>query len=156
MQPDIPATGRARRARRFAMTDRRIHITDTDMRQLRQFLQSARRTRRDQGEYLRALAAELDRAVVVSEATMPPGLVTMHSRVELVDLDTRQRETYTLVFPHEADVEDGRISVLAPIGTAILGYKAGDTLSWKVPSGMRRLKVLKVVREAHAHAGASP
>lgn len=69
----------------------------------------------------------------------------MNSKVRLRDLDTEETETYTLVYPDKADASDGRISVLAPVGTAIIGYQVGDTIDWPVPAGLRRLKVEAVL-----------
>lgn len=74
----------------------------------------------------------------------------MNSKVILRDLDTQEIMTYTLVFPNDANYEAGAISVLAPVGTAILGYSEGDTVEWPVPSGMRRLLVEKVVYQPEA------
>jgi regulator of nucleoside diphosphate kinase len=74
----------------------------------------------------------------------------MNSRVGLVDLDTEEEMVYTLVFPHEADITQSKISVLAPIGTAILGYRVGDTLTWQVPDGMRRLRVKQILYQPEA------
>jgi regulator of nucleoside diphosphate kinase len=80
----------------------------------------------------------------------------MNSTVVLRDLETNEKETYTLVFPDSADIAHDRLSVLAPVGTAILGQHVGDTIRWRVPQGMRRLKVEKVVyqpeREGAYHA----
>jgi regulator of nucleoside diphosphate kinase len=56
-----------------------------------------------------------------------------------------ESNTYSLVFPTEANFVEGKISVLAPIGTAILGYRQGDTIEWRVPSGVRKLKVEEIL-----------
>jgi regulator of nucleoside diphosphate kinase len=69
----------------------------------------------------------------------------MNSTVRLRDLDTGDMETYTLVYPAEADVDEQLISVLAPIGTAILGYRVGDVIKWPVPGGFVRLRVEKIL-----------
>ncbi len=90
------------------------------------------------------LRAELEKAVIVDPKKIPAGVVTMRSIVRLVDLDTKKEEEYRLVYPHEADIREGKISVLAPIGTAIIGAREGDTIEWKVPNGLRRLKIRKV------------
>jgi len=74
----------------------------------------------------------------------------MRSTVRLKDLVSGEENTYSLVFPTEADFSQGKISVLAPIGTAILGYKSGDTIEWTVPSGLRRLKVDKIIYQPEA------
>lgn len=61
-----------------------------------------------------------------------------------------ESNTYSLVFPTEADFAEGKISVLAPIGTAILGYRQGDTIEWPVPSGLCKLKVEEIVYQPEA------
>ena len=81
---------------------------------------------------------------------MPHDVVTMNSRVQLVDLDTGEAMTYTLVFPDDADLRQGKISVLAPIGTAMLGYRVGDTFEWRVPAGLRRLKIEAILYQPEA------
>jgi regulator of nucleoside diphosphate kinase len=68
----------------------------------------------------------------------------MNSRAELLDLHTGERMEFTLVYPVDADIEAGKISVLAPLGTAMLGYRVGDEFEWIVPYGLRHLKVLAV------------
>ena len=71
--------------------------------------------------------------------------MTMNSTVTLRDLETNERETYTLVYPEQADIANDRLSVLAPVGTAILGQRVGDELKWRVPGGWRRFKVQRVL-----------
>jgi regulator of nucleoside diphosphate kinase len=74
----------------------------------------------------------------------------MECRVLLEDADTHESATYTLVQPEHADFEAGRLSVLAPIGTAILGYREGDVVEWPVPAGVRRIRILKVLYQPEA------
>jgi regulator of nucleoside diphosphate kinase len=101
-------------------------------------------------DYLVRLQTELERAQVVSPEEVPEAVITMNSTVVLLDVDTRQEETYTLVFPEHADPDLGRISVLAPVGMAMLGYEAGDTFEWPVPDGVRRLRVEKILYQPEA------
>lgn len=68
----------------------------------------------------------------------------MNSRADLLDLDTAETVTFTLVFPQDADLEEEKISVLAPIGAGMLGYRIGDEFEWNVPQGIRQMKVAKV------------
>ena len=68
----------------------------------------------------------------------------MNSRVRVKDLNDGREITYQIVYPAHADIARNRISVLAPIGTGLLGYTAGTTLEWRVPAGMRRLRILAV------------
>jgi regulator of nucleoside diphosphate kinase len=91
-----------------------------------------------------ALRGELERAEIVAPHEVPPDVITMNSRAELLDLDTNEHMEFTLVFPDEANIEEGKISVLAPLGTAMLGYGVGDEFEWTVPYGSRRLKVINV------------
>ena len=102
------------------------------------------------GAYLAKLQGELQKAEIVDAKDIPADVVTMRSRVELTDLDTGKMEVYTLVFPEEADTTQGKISVLAPIGTAVLGYRLGDEFEWEVPAGVRRLRVSKVLYQPEA------
>lgn len=74
----------------------------------------------------------------------------MNSTVHLVDLDTQEEMVYTLVFPDQADLALEKISVLAPIGTAMLGYGVGDTFAWQVPDGVRRLLIKDVLYQPEA------
>jgi regulator of nucleoside diphosphate kinase len=74
----------------------------------------------------------------------------MNSQVLLCDIDTLETMTYTLVFPKDADIDSGSISVLAPVGTAILGYRQGDIVEWPVPAGIRRLRIEKVLYQPEA------
>ena len=91
-----------------------------------------------------ALRSELERAEIVGPDKIPADVITMNSRAELLDLDTNERMEFTLVFPAQADIEEGKISILAPLGTAMLGYRVGDEFEWAVPYGYRRLKVTRI------------
>ncbi len=132
------------------MRKRAIHITDFDMQRLRQLLEGTHIWNRKDRAYLEKLEEELDRAVLVSSKEVPPDVVTMNSRVQLVDLESGEAMEYTLVFPQDADLAQGKISVLAPIGTAMLGYRVGDVFSWQVPSGERRIKVEAILYQPEA------
>ena len=87
-----------------------------------------------------ALMDELNRADVRAPDRMPDNVVTMHSRVECEDELTGEHHRLTLVYPHEANVETGRVSVLAPVGSALLGLAIGQTIDWHAP-GNRPLRL---------------
>ena len=95
--------------------------------------------------YLKKLKEELDRATIVEPEEVPPDVVTMNSSVSLVDVMTGEELNYTLVYPEDADLQQGKISVLAPIGTAMLGYRVGDTFTWDTPGGIRAVRVEKIL-----------
>lgn len=130
------------------MAKRTIVISAGDFQRLREFLQLAQRDYPVWDKYLEDLSNELRRARVVPEHKVPADAITMNSLVRLYDLDLEESEEYTLVFPEDADVSMNRISILAPIGTAILGYRIGDIVEWRVPAGLRRLRVEAVMQQA--------
>ena len=131
------------------MKQTNIFITEPDMERLRRLFDSAKTSMTDR-EHLAMLEEELDRAHVVSPGQIPADVVTMNSMVRMTDLDTGSDMTYTLVFPRDADFARGKLSVLAPIGTAILGCRAGDVIEWKVPGGERRLRVGQILNQPEA------
>jgi regulator of nucleoside diphosphate kinase len=126
---------------------RPLIVTNFDRVRLENLIRDSRSNDSEGNEYLAALRSELRRARIVEPATVPRNIVTMNSTVRLRDLDTGERETLTLVFPNEADAFEDRISVLAPIGTAIIGNRVGDVIEWNVPAGLRRLKVEAILHQ---------
>jgi regulator of nucleoside diphosphate kinase len=93
---------------------------------------------------LRLLENELKRARIVAPEEIPPDVITINTRAEFLDLETGERIEFTVVLPTDANINDGKISVLAPLGTAMLGYRVGDEFVWHVPHGLRRLKVINL------------
>ena len=93
---------------------------------------------------MRLLENELKRAQIVALEDLPHDVITMSSRAEFLDLETNERMQFTLVLPRDANIDEGKISVLAPLGTAMLGYRVGDEFQWHVPYGIRRLKVTNI------------
>jgi regulator of nucleoside diphosphate kinase len=138
------------------MRKRTIYITADDMEQLKKLLGEEKDRHgygNGRGEHLKGLEAELNRSKCVAAHKVPRDVITMHSKAHLVDLDTGEEQIYTLVFPHEADIRQDKISVLAPIGTAMLGERVGDVFEWPVPDGLRRLQVKGLLYQPEA-AGA--
>ena len=127
-----------------------IYITEPDYHRLSALIETTRERNGVDREYIKKLEAELDRAEIVDPKHIPADVITMRSKVRLKDLVTGEANTYSLVFPTEADFSEGKISILAPIGTAILGYKLGDIIEWPVPSGLRRIKVDEIVYQPEA------
>lgn len=97
--------------------------------------------------YLDDLRNELQVAEVVEPENIPADVVTMNSTVRLRELGQEDVETYTLVYPRDANIAAGKLSVLAPIGTAILGYRSGDTVQWRVPHGTVQIVIDEVVSQ---------
>lgn len=91
------------------------------------------------------LENELARARVVPSEMVPADVVTMNSRVRFVDVRSGEAREVTLVYPNAANIEMGRVSVLAPVGAALLGLAVGDEIDWPMPAGdERRLRVVAV------------
>ncbi|MDP3033291.1 MAG: nucleoside diphosphate kinase regulator [Rhodocyclaceae bacterium] len=92
------------------------------------------------------LAEELDRAIVVPSDRIQQNTVTMHSRLIYRDESTGTTREVELVYPDEADPTAGRVSVLAPVGCALLGLSAGQSIDWNLPGGkVHRLRVERVL-----------
>jgi len=123
------------------MTDRSIIVTDGDMETLRRLVWALKYSLfRDQRQ-LELLDEALESAEVRPPARVPKDVVRMNSRVRVLDFDTRRKGLYTLVFPEEANISRGFVSVLAPLGIALLGRRKGEVIEAKVPGGIRRLRV---------------
>lgn len=132
------------------MKDRRIYITEADRARLEELIVVAEEFGGHDRKDLDALARELARAEIVSSKDVHHDVVTMNSKVILQDLDTQEEMTIVLVFPKDANVDVGAISVLAPVGTAILGYSRGDVVEWPVPAGMRRIRIKEILYQPEA------
>lgn len=131
------------------MRDRPIVISEPDARVLRGLLSTRSAASHDQ-EHLEELRLELERAQVLEHVATQ--VVTMHKVVRIQDLSSGKRQELTLVGPTEADVSARRISVLAPLGTALLGYREGDEVEWLMPGGVRRLRIEAVLPTVSAGA----
>jgi regulator of nucleoside diphosphate kinase len=124
---------------------RNIYITEADLNRLQGLLETGSQFGHRDKKHLLELEEELNRARVVPSKDIPEDVITMNSKVRLMDLDSGEEMVYSLVFPGDANVSENKISVLAPIGTALIGYRGGDTIEWKVPGGLKRLRVEEIL-----------
>jgi regulator of nucleoside diphosphate kinase len=131
---------------------RPIMLTRPDHERLRLLVETVRTRRRWEEIHLLALAEELENAEIVEPDSVPPDVVTMRSRVRVLDMVSGHESTYTISYPVEANLDAGKLSVLAPIGTALLGYREGDVVEWPVPGGVRVLKIEKLEHQPEATA----
>ena len=116
-----------------------LMITEQDYERLALLLQHT------DGPNALALEEELARAQVVSQKEVPQDIVTMNSTVQFISLDTQKESEVTLVYPKDADVTKGKVSILAPIGIALIGLRVGQTIQWPMPNGQaRELKVIAI------------
>jgi len=132
------------------MASRTIHITKFDMDRLIELIDGLRSVPKANQANLDLLEKELYRAVLVDPQDIPPDVITMNSRVSIADTTTGEKMTYTLVFPSAANITNNKLSILAPLGIALLGYRKGDIIEWAVPSGVKKLKVDDIVYQPEA------
>jgi regulator of nucleoside diphosphate kinase len=138
------------------MAEKQIYVTESDRRRLRTLLQENWLNCREDIGDLKRLEYEIDRADIVNPTEVPQDVVTMNSRVRLRDLDSGDAVVFSLVYPSHpyaagsVNLAEMTVSVLAPIGTAVLGYRVGDTIEWEVPAGVRKLRVEDVLFQPEA------
>ncbi|HOZ36392.1 MAG TPA: GreA/GreB family elongation factor [bacterium] len=121
-----------------------IYITKNDHKKLTDFVYSKNQL----NDYDRALAAELTRAKILSSKTIPEDIVSMNSLVSFTDVQTGDDFSFWLVFPADADFEKNKISVVSPIGCALLGSKIGDLVIIETPAGQKKVKIKKILRQS--------
>ena len=130
-----------------AKLSRQIYITENDRAKLKKLIDDALFDGKADKSF-EDLRNEMKNAKTVNIKDLPGNVVTMNSKV-LILLDGNEEEI-TLVYPQEADLIENRISVLSPIGIALLGYSEGDTIQWTVPSGMMEIEIRKVLYQPEA------
>jgi regulator of nucleoside diphosphate kinase len=127
------------------MKSHSIVVSDADMDRLRRLVMALKHVLfRDQLQ-VESLNQTLESAEVASSERIPRDIIRMNSRIRVLDLDTGKKDLYTLVFPEHANISAGLISVLAPVGIALLGHKKGEDIEARVPGGIRRLRVERVL-----------
>jgi regulator of nucleoside diphosphate kinase len=126
-----------------------IVVTTEDHTRLSQLLGAV------QTEVAEQLEVELERADVLPRNEVPEDVVVMNSELEYQDVERGQSRRLRLVYPEDADLDAGRVSVFAPLGCALLGLRIGQEIDWRMPGGMRRLRVLSVSRQANDAAFAT-
>ncbi|MBZ4417236.1 nucleoside diphosphate kinase regulator [Myxococcus sp. RHSTA-1-4] len=124
-------------------------VTETDLERLRSVIDHQGGGR--MAELAEMLDGELSRARVVASEAVPPDVVTMNSTVVFEDEQTGERRQVTLVYPRDARSDEGRISVLAPIGSALIGLSVGQSITWPLPGGRsKRLRIVEVPYQPEA------
>ncbi len=131
------------------MSQRTIVVTKQDYERLTRLLEIYGSGR--EADAFAVLEEELSRAQVVESTAAPPDVVTMNSRVRFRDTDTGEEFEVTLVYPKAANASEGKISVIAPVGSALLGLSVGQSIKWPVPGGKQRnLCVTAVIYQPEA------
>lgn len=118
-------------------------LSKTDFQKLSSLIEKA-----ESSETARLLEEELGRTEIVEDDELPKDVVSMNSKVCFQDLETGKETIAFLVFPHEANIEENRLSILAPVGAALIGLKVGQTIRWPVPNGKEKtFKVVSVLSQ---------
>lgn len=125
-----------------------IYITDIDLERIKRNLAKMSRNAQASDAAVKRLEAELFRTHVIESSKIPEDVVTMNSKV-LLQLDEEDMEV-SLVYPEDADHARRKLSILSPIGTAIVGYREGCVFDWELPSGMSRIHIKKVLYQPEA------
>lgn len=125
-----------------------IHLTKADHHKLLVLVQAERRISGDR--FIGPLSQELKRAKLVESTAIPPDIITMNSVVRLREMRSKTELEITLVYPKEANVNSRKISILAPVATAVLGCRVGDTIKWPLPKGMATYKVEAILYQPEA------
>lgn len=128
-----------------------IVVTDMDYQRLTRLLADQRGGKGPNAENLNRLANELNRAKRVNSQQIAPDVVTMNTVIEFTDLDNNVSKQLKLVYPQQADIKKGCVSIVAPIGTALLGYRKGDIIEWEVPAGKKKFLIKDIIYQPEAN-----
>ncbi len=98
------------------------------------------------------LEIELDRAKVIPDNEVPTDLVTMNSKVKFLNINAEKEMVVTIVYPSDTNFAEGRISVLASLGSALIGLRVGQQINWQFPDGQTKtLKILEILYQPEAN-----
>ena len=122
-----------------------FQVTDVDSRRLENLIGGPWRSDGRDAESIVMLERHLDKAEVIPAGRIGPNVITINSEVRIRDLDADETIFFRVVLPRAADAATGRISVLAPLGMAVLGRRVGEHVTWNTPGGLRRLRVDRIL-----------
>jgi len=133
------------------MSTNDITITGYDYGRIMSMIDQMKNTfSKEQKENADKLVMELKRARRVHSMSIPRDCVTMNSCFEIKEVDESETRTLTLVFPEKANIEESRVSILSPVGTAVLGYRVGNVIHWKVPAGVKKFIITRMIYQPEA------
>jgi len=121
-----------------------VILLKSDFQILNEYVKNLHGMQVNEKENFRRLSEELGKAEQVDIEDFPEDVVRLNSTVVIKDMETKRDMTITIVLPQEADIKQKKVSVLAPIGTALIGFGKGQKVSWEVPSGKKDFKIMEV------------
>ena len=125
-------------------TDNQVILLKRDFEVLNEYVKNLHGMQVNEKENFRKLSQELSKARLVSDEEFPEDIVRIDSKVVIRDIDNKRDMNITIVMPQNADIKQKRVSVLAPIGTALIGFRKGQKVSWQVPAGTKTFKIMEV------------
>lgn len=128
-----------------------IKITELDYIRLSKLVGVSRNEKNIEIKNLDALAREIGRAEKVDSKKISPEFVTMNSVVQVMNESTKKPTTIKIVYPNEVDFKKGFVSVLSPLGSALLGYKIGDSVQFEAPKGLVTFQIQKIDYQPEAN-----
>lgn len=128
------------------MNEEAILITEKDLLRIKHILSFQK------SDDFENLELELDRAKIITDNEVPPDLVTMNSKVKFLTVQDNKEMIVTIVYPTESNFAEGKISVLASMGSALIGLRVGQEINWMFPNGKTKtLKILDVIYQPEAN-----
>lgn len=122
-----------------------VILTKTDYEILNSYVKNLQGMQVNEKENFSKLSDELKKAEIIDDALLPANVVRLGSTVVVKDVMSNRDLTVTIVLPQQANIKEKKVSVLAPVGTALIGFKKGQTVSWNVPSGKKDFKIMNVI-----------
>ncbi|TDG36065.1 transcription elongation factor GreAB [Pedobacter changchengzhani] len=92
-----------------------------------------------------SLSSELSRAVVIKDDAFPKNAIRLNSKIKIVEETTGEAMEIIIVLPQYADIKQKKISILTPIAAALIGFREGEVVKWKVPAGLKQFKITEVI-----------
>ena len=126
------------------MTKNPVVLCESDFKILKEFIGIS--TSQPKGDEM-SLAYELGRAKVVEDGKLDADVVRLNSTVTVENVENGKTSAYTIVMPSDADISQKRVSSVAPMGAALIGFKKGDEVEWKLPAGVKKFKIVDVVNQ---------
>ena len=124
------------------METKSLALSKSDFKLLKEHLEKS-----DMSAYNKEkLQAELKAATIYTEEELPSDVVCLRSEARIANVKTGKEFTFKLVMPEEANIKVQKVSVFAPIGIALFGYRTGDSINWEMPDGIQEFKILEVRR----------
>lgn len=125
-------------------TDNQVILLKKDFNVLNEYVKNLHGMQVNEKENFMKLSQELGKARLVNDDELPSDTVRIDSKVVIRDIENKRDMTITIVMPQNADIKQKRVSVLAPIGTALIGFRKGQKVSWQVPAGTKTFTIMDV------------